>query len=77
MINEESTISIPKLYRRKAFDLLMFGFIEGMKSAMPTLTIQECIVMFNKKIDTRNEDYSIEVNRTTYNRMKKEYYDTL
>jgi hypothetical protein len=76
-MNKESTVSIPKMYRRKALDLLMFGFIEGMKSAMPTLTIQECIIMFNKKIDTRNEDYSIEVNRTTYNRMKKEYYNTL
>jgi hypothetical protein len=77
MDGQDNVVCVPKLYRRNALDLMMFGFIEGVKTAMPTLTIQQCIILFNKKINTPNEDYSIEVDRNKYNRMKNEYYESL
>jgi hypothetical protein len=77
MESQETVVCVPKLYKRNALDLMMFGFIEGVKTAMPTLTIQQCIILFNKKINTPNEDYSIEVDRNKYNRMKNEYYESL
>lgn len=71
--NDHMMISVPKLYKRKAIDLLMFGFVEGMKAALPSLTIQECIIMFQKKINVCDNQYPVESARTVYNRMQKEY----
>lgn len=75
--NEHISISIPKIYKRKAIDLLMFGFVQGMKAALPSLTIQECLVMFQKKVDVCDYKYPLESARTVYNRMQKEYTENI
>jgi len=71
--NEHYSISIPKLYKRKAIDLLMFGFVEGMKAALPSLTIQECLIQFQRRTRLSDNQYPLESARTVYNRMQKEY----
>lgn len=71
--NEHYSVSVPKLYRRKAVDLFMFGFVEGMKSALPSLTIQECLIQFQRRTRLSDNQYPLESARTVYNRMQKEY----
>lgn len=73
MEHEHISISIPKIYRRSSLDMLMFGFVEGMKAALPSLTIQECLIMFQKKTNLSDDQYPLESARTIYNRMQKEY----
>lgn len=66
-------IDIPKFHRRKAFDLMMFGYVEGVKAALPTLSVMECLIMFARSNNLTEEEYPLESARSTYNRMKKEY----
>lgn len=73
---ERVKISIPKMFKRQALDNLLFGFIEGMKAALPSLTINECIEMFQYKFDLSEDEYPLRSAWQTYNRMTKEYFDT-
>jgi hypothetical protein len=73
---ERVKISIPKLYRRQALDMLMFGFVGGMKAALPSLTINECLQMFQKEHSFSEDEYPLRSAWQTYNRMMEEYHDT-
>ena len=70
------SISVPKMYRRNSLDLIMFGFVEGMKAALPSLTIQECLIMFQRKASLSDNEYPLESARMAYYRMQKEYTES-
>jgi hypothetical protein len=76
MDNEERIMAaIPKLYKRTALDLLMFGFVNGMKTALPSMTTKACLAMFQKKIILTEDEYPLDCARVTYQRMQNEYID--
>lgn len=64
--------SIPKLHKRIAMDILMFGFIEGMKAALPSMTVKDCLIMFQKKNNLSETEFPLDSARVTYQRMLKE-----
>lgn len=73
MDNGHIKISIPKIYKRSALDLLMFGFVQGMKTGLPTLSTQECLILFHKKTGTNDTTYPIDSAKVIYNRMQDEF----
>lgn len=73
---ERIKISIPKLYRRQALDLMLFGFIEGMKAALPSLPTNKCLEMFQYKYGLSEDELPLMSAWQTYNRMTEEYADT-
>lgn len=65
--------TIEKIYRRNYEDIGMFFWVEGIRSAVPAATIEQCIYAFFRFVSV--EDYNIESAMATYSKMKKELYE--
>lgn len=77
MLHKNEYINIPKLYKRQSLDLLMFGFVMGMQTALPSLSLRDCIVMFKKCHNLSEDDLPYSGARVSYYRMLKEFKDVL
>jgi hypothetical protein len=71
---QESTSMLPKIYKRSFRDLSLFFWIEGQKRLMPTITIEQSIFLYHKYVG--ETDWYAESMLVTYNRMKKEFYES-
>jgi len=72
-MSETSTKNyIPKLYKRQAGDLLFFGFVNGVMAAMPSVSLKECIILYQNHFGLTEDDTPLDSVRITYYRMKKE-----
>lgn len=63
---------IPKFLQRRAFDSFMFGYVDGIHTEFPSVSIRKAIAMFRKRYDLEPDDFNEESAYTTYNRMKAE-----
>jgi hypothetical protein len=70
-------INMPKLYKRQALDLMMFGFVNGMQSALPSMSLKNCLVYFQKRHNLSEDDYNLDSARITYYRMQKDFKESL
>ena len=66
--------SIQKLYKRRAEDLMMFGYVMGMQKGLPSVSVPRCIEQFMKDFDLADHDYPIDCAAVNFRSMKKEYY---
>jgi len=65
--------NVPALYKRQALDHLMFGYVHGVKRAVPSATIKDCILMFMEDNELPEDSYSLETAMRTFQRMAVEY----
>jgi hypothetical protein len=65
--------NVPKMYKRQCLDHIMYGYINGIRKAMPSLTIQESISMFLEDNDLSEDDLPLLTAVQTYYRMREEY----
>jgi hypothetical protein len=70
-------IDLPKIYKRQAVDLLMFGFVNGVLSALPMVTIKDAIFLFMQKHKITEDHYDYGSARSRYYRMLNESKDIL
>lgn len=61
---------IPKLYKRNAISLLLFGYIKGVRATLHTITISKAIDMFIEDFGLSDDKVNRESLKTTYNRMQ-------
>jgi len=61
------------MYKRQCLDHIMYGYINGIRKAMPSLTIQESISMFLEDNDLSEDDLPLLTAVQTYYRMREEY----
>lgn len=66
---------IPKLYRRSAFHLLFFGFVNGVLISTPSISKTEAIGMFIKRFKI-NDQYLAEDLNSTYSRIETDFNDS-
>ena len=64
--------SIPTLYKRNALSLLMFGFVNGVRATLHTITIKEAVYMFMEAYGLNHDDYNSDSALVIYNRMQKD-----
>lgn len=64
---------IPKIYKRSFGDLSMFFFVEGIRTIMPTVSIEKALYNYFKYI--KEEDFNIESSITEFMRIKKDFYE--
>lgn len=64
---------IPKLYRRKYEDIAMLFFVEGQKSVVPTITIEQALYNFAKF--TKIDDFDVKSASVTLSRLRAEFID--
>jgi len=62
---------IAAIYRKNTLSLLCFGYVRGCKSALHTLTVDQCISLFMKEFDLTEEDFNSESARVEYGKMQK------
>lgn len=63
---------IGKFANRAAFDLMLFGYVEGVKRALPSVSIEQILNMFANHYKLTYKDFDIDAARSAYSRMKRE-----
>ena len=66
---------IPKFYRRSAFHMLFYGFVNGVIWTTPSISRAEAIKAFIKRFKL-SDSYLQEDLQTTYCRMEKDFNDS-
>jgi len=61
---------IPKFYRRQAFDIMIFTFIDTYKLLLPSVTIEECVNAFIKR-------HKIDITLISFDAIQQSYYRSL
>lgn len=64
--------TIPRLYKRNALYLLMFGYIRGCRDTLHTMTIEHAIRAFMSDMELEEDDFNFESAKCTYFRMCKD-----
>ena len=64
---------IPKLYKRTAINLLMYGYVTGVRATLHTIHVGDAIIMFMETFGLSHEEYNIDSAKVIYNRMQKEF----
>ena len=64
---------IPKLYRRSALNLLMYGFVTGVRATLHTVNVKQAIFMFMEAYAIDDDDFNVDSAMVIYNRMQKEF----
>lgn len=62
-------LNIPRIYRFQALDHIMFGYIQGLRKALPSMTVIQAIQEFQKSFGIEDEDYCIETMKAVYYRI--------
>ena len=65
--------TIPKLYKRNALHLLLYGYVTGVRSTLHTIDIPMAISMFIEDFNIDPEDINEESAKVIYGRMRKEF----
>lgn len=68
---------IPAMYKKKAIDQLLFGFVQGAQAALETVSTEEAILMFLKAYNLSEDDYPLRSARRTVERMKTDYIEII
>lgn len=69
---------ISKFFRQPPFNMMMFGWVYGLKLNIPSVTIEEAIKNFMKNNNLHGDvDVNVHTLTSTYRRMLSEYMDAL
>lgn len=69
-------INVPALYQRQCLDHILFGYVNGIRKAMPSVSVVECVKYFMDDNELSEDDYPLETACTTYWRMQKEFHES-
>ena len=64
---------IPRIYKRNYEDLAMFFFVEAQRQIVPAITLEQGLFNFFRYCCV--EDFNIDSAKTTYMRLKHEWYE--
>lgn len=65
---------VPKLYKQSALNLLMFGYVAGVRGILDSVTIKDAIQLFMDDYDLTHDDINIDTAANTFNRMQNFKY---
>ena len=61
--------NIPRLYRFQALDHIAFGYIQGLRKALPSMNVRDAVAEFQRAFGIDDEQYCLEAIRATYYRI--------
>jgi len=70
----ESSI-LGRFARRDTVDKTMFGFVRGMRRAMPNVTLENAVRIFASEFGIAGDQWNIPSQVMRYKRMEKDFYD--
>jgi len=62
-------LDVPKFYRFQALDHIMFGYVQGIRKALPSMTLAKAILLFLESFEIDEDTYCYDNARFTYYRM--------
>jgi len=65
--------NIGTIYKKSTLNLLMYGFVTGVRATLHTVTIENAVRMFMEAYNIGDAEYNIESGVATYGRMRKEF----
>lgn len=65
--------SINAFYKKRALDLLMYGFADGFKTALPNVSIKQAVCVFLKKYNLSEDDYPYETAVKNYSNINSAF----
>jgi hypothetical protein len=66
-------VDVPSLYKKQALDLIMYGYVHGIQTAMPSVSVREAIKIFAEKNDLDEAGFSWESAQTAFFRMRADF----
>lgn len=63
---------IPRLYKYQAIDLIMSGFVHGMQTALPALSVEKALQIFVDLYGIDYHEYPLDSAINKYSEIKKE-----
>ena len=66
---KEVVVNIPRLYKWESLDLIMFGYVQGLRYALPSLTVPIAITQFLKNFGLSEDQYPFEYAYQSYRRV--------
>ncbi len=66
---------IPRIYKWKAENLGLYFFIKGVKSVVPTVSIESALKLYRRETGITVEEWNDDSMRATYVRLQKQFYD--
>lgn len=65
--------SINSFYKKRAIDLLMYGFVQGFVTALPNVSIKQAVCVFLKVYNLSEDDYPYETAVKNYSIVNKDF----
>jgi hypothetical protein len=62
-------LNIPRFYRWQTFDHIMFGYVQGLRKALPGMKISEAILLFLESFDIEEDNYCFDAAKQAYYRI--------
>ena len=75
-MSDKHKFNIKKLYRSKAEQLILFGFVQGVITVMPGVSVKRAIEICMTRMGWCEDDYSLDSAQVEYQRLVKSYYDS-
>jgi len=66
---------IHKFHKRKLYESMMFAYVLGIRRALPAVTIEHSLILFQKEFCMTEEEFPIDSAKVIFHRMMQEYYD--
>lgn len=63
--------NIPRFYRWQTFDHICFGYVQGLRTAVPTMSTTAAIKIFLERFDLCEEVYCFENAKAAYYRIRE------
>lgn len=67
--------TIPRIYKRNTISLLMFSFVQGVRTTLHTISVKQALCMFKEVYNLTEEEFNVDSALTTYSRMQQEFFD--
>lgn len=62
-------LNIPRFYKWQTFDHICFGYVQGIRTALPTMSVSKAVREFLTRFNIDEDTYCFETAKTAYYRI--------
>jgi len=62
-------LNIDRFYKFQTFDHIMFGYVQGLRKALPGMKVSEAVRIFLDSFEIGEDDYCFDAAKQTYYRI--------
>lgn len=66
---------LTRFVRRDTTDKLMFGFVQGVQAALPSVGVEKALELFRSAMQIPAPDWNVKSQRIRYQRILTEYFE--